>query len=105
MHTAFTKVTKGIKDERTSLEAQLKYYNYMLNNIGVVVGSIDRKIDVLAKERSRYVWQFGEAPRRIKDIELRLKGLDKKKETLLVAPRVERVIKWRRQLIKMGMDV
>lgn len=98
-------VTREIKDDRTSLEDQLRYHNYILNNIGVVVGSIDRKIAGLVKERRRYVKQFEEAPGRIKDIKLRLKGLEKKKETLLVAPRIERVMKWRRELKKMGMRV
>jgi len=95
------KVGRMIKEDRTSLEAQLRYYKYITTNISMELGFIDRKIYELEKERQRKVKQFEQAPQKIKELELRLKGLDKKQSVMLNEPRIKQIRRLRLQLVRL----
>jgi len=62
-------------------------------------------VEVLLRERRRYAKQFEDAPRIIREINGRLKGLESKKERLLITPKIERIKKLRRELLRMGINI
>jgi len=95
---AVLQVNREIKEDGTSLKAQLRYYEYLQDNIAIETGSIDRKIEKLLAERERKVEQFSEAPKRIRELKLRMKSLDVKRNKLLFEPRMNQLEKLKKQI-------
>ena len=105
---AVLQVSKEIKEDRISLEAQEKYYQNLLDNIGRedgMIGRIDMQILKLQREREKIIQHFEIAPQRLKEIRQWLKQLGVKKEKLLITPKINRFMELREKLIKMGEGV
>ncbi len=96
--TALLKVTKEIQEDKTSLDAQLKYYEYLLHNIGVEMGRIDTQIHKLEIEKQRLIEQFTQAPHRISEIKKYISGWDFNRTKLLVTPKIEEIKRLRAKL-------
>jgi len=98
-------VRREIKNDRLHLDCQLKYYEYVQENVAKMTGEIDRKIEGLRKERERIVKDFMIAPQRIKEVKLYIMGLGAKRNKMLIEPKIERVMELRAKLEAMGVVV
>lgn len=100
--SAALQISKGISADRISLQAQERYYLYLLDNVDSMVGVIDKKILELEEEKKKMLGQWGNATERIEEIRRWLKGLGIKKNKLLIEPKIDRFMKMREELIRMG---
>lgn len=101
---AILQVAKVIKDDRISLTAQLKYFEYVKDNIAIVTGAIDQKIEKLKTERQKFVMDFMVAPERIRQLKLYLSGLEKKKNKMLIGPKIEKIRMLQMKLKALNLD-
>lgn len=98
-------ISKGIKKNRISMDSQVRYYEYLLENIDSEIGSIDNRIEKLRQERERLLCQVKEAPQKIVEIKNRLGGLYKKHSKLMIAPKIRMIKLLKAELIKLGVEV
>lgn len=120
---AALQISRVINIEKASLENRERYYRFILNNVNNemrrielellklreerkrIVRGVDIKILELEEEKEKIVGQFEVAPRIIEEIQQRLKGLDSKRDKLLIEPKIDRFMMLRQELIREGVEV
>lgn len=100
------RISLEIRNDRISLEAQLKYFEYILNGGATEeLEVIDRKIVELDRRREKVVSDFKGSTQKIKELVTRLRTLDIKKRKLLVDPKIQRMKELMTQLQKLGVEI
>ncbi len=102
---AVKRIDKEIREGEITLNCQLKYYEYVRNNVAKMVGKIDLQIEQLKKEREKVVTDFTIAPKRIAEIKLFIIGLVAKRNKMLVTPKIKKVMELKAKLRALGVDV
>ena len=103
--TAVIQIKKQIKEDAITLNCQLRYYEYVRDNVAKMTGEIDRKIEQLMKEREKIVRDFTIAPQKIKEIKSYIFELGAKRNKMLITPKIARVKELRAKLKTIGVIV